>query len=64
MKTFRDLIIWQRSKDLVKAVYLLSGKLPKEEVFGLTGQMRRAAVSIPSNIAEGILRVTLFVFCE
>jgi len=58
MKTYRDLIVWQKSKDLVIAVYKLTEKFPKEEQFGLTSQMRRSAVSIPSNIAEGKLRGT------
>ena len=47
---------WQRSIGLVKDVYQLTGKFPKSEMFGLTSQMRRAAVSIPANIAEGYSR--------
>ena len=53
MEDYRDLIVWQKSMDLVKEIYLQTGKLPNCEMFGLTNQMRRAAVSIPSNIAEG-----------
>ncbi|MEC9374717.1 MAG: four helix bundle protein [Planctomycetota bacterium] len=53
VRTFRDLIAWQRSMTLAAKVYELTGAMPKEERFGLTLQMRRAAVSIPSNIAEG-----------
>ena len=53
MKDYRELIVWQRSMDLVEQVYRLAKCLPKEEVYGLSDQMRRAAVSIPSNIAEG-----------
>jgi len=53
MKTYRDLIVWQKSILLVKKIYLLSRKLPEEEKFGLSSQMRRSSVSIPSNIAEG-----------
>src|SRR5689334_14188487 len=49
---FRDLHVWQRGMDLVVAVYRLSAGFPKSELYGLTGQMRRAAVSIPSNVAE------------
>ena len=49
----KELLVWQRSMQLVKEVYLLTEKLPKSELFGLTSQMRRSAVSIPSNIAEG-----------
>jgi len=51
--SYKDLIVWQRSMDLVVAVYKLTEKLPKSEIYGLTSQMSRAAVSIPSNIAEG-----------
>jgi four helix bundle protein len=50
---FRDLMVWQKAMDLARNVYLETEKLPKTEVFGLLVQMRRAAVSIPSNIAEG-----------
>ncbi len=52
-KNYSDLIAWQKAMNLVEAVYLASRELPKEELYGLTIQMRRAAVSIPSNIAEG-----------
>ena len=51
--SFRDLVVWQKSVDLVTEIYRLSKKFPKDELFGLTSQIRRAAVSIPSNIAEG-----------
>jgi four helix bundle protein len=50
---YRDLIVWQKAMDLARAVYRETDKLPKTEVFGLLVQMRRAAVSVPSNIAEG-----------
>lgn len=56
MHTYKDLIVWQKSIELVTEVYKLTDKFPKEEVYGLTSQIRRAAVSIPSNIAEGKLR--------
>jgi four helix bundle protein len=56
MRDFRKLKIWQQGIQLVKEVYLLSGLLPKEEKYGLKSQMCRAAVSIPSNIAEGCSR--------
>ena len=52
-KTYQDLIAWQRAMDLVEAVYRESAAMPPEERFGLTAQMRRAAVSVPANIAEG-----------
>ena len=55
-KHFRDLIVWQKSMDLVVLVYDLVKYLPLDERFGLSDQMRRAAVSIPSNIAEGQAR--------
>jgi four helix bundle protein len=51
--SFRDLRVWQEAMDLVSEVYTCTTKFPKEELYGLTSQMRRAAVSVPSNIAEG-----------
>ena len=56
VRTFRDLIAWQKGKELAKLVYVATRQMPEEERFGLTNQMRRAAVSIPSNIAEGHAR--------
>ncbi len=50
---YRELIAWQKAMDLVKAVYKTTNNFPKEEIYGLTSQIRRAAVSVPSNIAEG-----------
>jgi four helix bundle protein len=52
-RNFRELLVWQRSMQLTKEVYRQTAALPKSEIFGLQSQMRRAAVSIPSNIAEG-----------
>ena len=52
-ESYRDLIAWQRAKSLALDVYLFTRKFPKDEIYGLTSQMRRAAVSVPSNIAEG-----------
>ena len=57
-KTFQELIVWQRAHDLVLDVYRATCRFPKEELFALTQQMRRAAVSIPANIAEGFPRRT------
>lgn len=53
---YRDLIVWQKSMDLVVLIYKLTKEFPDEEKFGLTSQMRRCTVSIPSNIAEGSRR--------
>lgn len=52
-KNYRDLIAWQKAMELVAETYKTTQSLPKEEIYGLVSQMRRAAVSIPSNIAEG-----------
>lgn len=59
IESYKDLKVWQRSIELVKEVYKISSELPKSELYGLTSQMRRAAVSIPSNIAEGYKRRNL-----
>lgn len=56
--SYQDLTVWQRSIELVETVYELTSHLPKEELFGLSSQMRRSAVSVPSNIAEGRYRGT------
>ena len=56
VKTYRELVAWQKGMQLAKEIYLQTRKMPSEERFGLTMQMRRAAVSIPSNIAEGFGR--------
>lgn len=56
--SYRDLIVWQRAIELTTAMYTLTEKFPKNEQYGLTSQMRRAAVSIASNIAEGRNRST------
>ena len=53
MKTIRDLLIWQKAMSLVTKTYQITQKFPKEELFGLTSQIRRSAISLPSNIAEG-----------
>ena len=57
MKSHKDLIVWQKSMDHVAAIYVATRTFPKEELFGIVSQMRRAAVSIPSNIAEGYGRL-------
>lgn len=53
MKTHKDLHVWQKAMDLVVDVYEITNRLPQSELYGLTSQIRRSAVSIPSNIAEG-----------
>lgn len=58
VKSHKDLIIWQRAIELIAKVYELTAPFPKSELYGLTGQVRRAAVSIAANIAEGHARDT------
>ena len=53
IKSHKDLNVWKESMDLVEDIYSISKNFPKEEMYGLTSQMRRCAVSVPSNIAEG-----------
>ena len=55
-KSFRDLIVWQKSRDLAVLTYKLTEKFPQSEIYGLTSQMRRAVISISSNIAESYHR--------
>lgn len=57
-KDYKDLVVWQKSLELVKDVYKTTASFPTEERFGLISQMRRCAISIPSNIAEGSIRKT------
>jgi four helix bundle protein len=56
--SFRDLIVWQRAIQLSTAIYRLTADFPKEEIYGLTSQLRRAGVSVASNIAEGYGRAS------
>ena len=58
LKSFKELNVWQKSYDLCLKAYRITSKFPKDERFGLTSQIRRSAVSIPSNIAEGYGRKT------
>ncbi|MER9877875.1 four helix bundle protein [Mesorhizobium sp. M0118] len=51
--SYRDLIVWQQAMDLTVAIYQVTRTWPKDEIYGLTGQVRRAATSVPANIAEG-----------
>lgn len=64
MRSFKELEVWKTSRILVKETYLLTAKLPKAEEYGLTSQIRRCAVSIPSNIAEGSARESQKDFCR
>jgi four helix bundle protein len=64
VRNYTELFAWQKGIDLVEAVYLLSAAFPKEEIYGLTAQLRRAAVSVPSNIAEGQGRWTTGEFVQ
>jgi four helix bundle protein len=52
MRGYRDLVVWQKAMELVTDVYRVTSDFPKYELYGLTGQIRRAAVSVPSNLAE------------
>lgn len=56
INSYKELIVWQKSMELVKIIYLLTDQFPKDELYGLASRMQRAAVAIPSNIAEGYLR--------
>lgn len=64
INSHKDLIVWQKSIFLCKSIYKLTEKFPKGEIYGLTSQMRRCAVSIPSNIAEGRSRGTRKDFAQ
>ena len=55
---YQDLEVWKKSIELVKSIYILTHNFPEDEKYGLTSQIRRAVVSIPSNIAEGSARTT------
>jgi four helix bundle protein len=61
---YRDLVVWQKDIELAREIYLLTKNLPSDEKFGLVSQMRRAAVSVPSNIAEGQARHTTGEFIQ
>ena len=58
METHKDLRVWQQSIEMVTSIYMMTQSFPKEETFGLVSQLRRASVSVPSNIAEGYARGT------
>ena len=64
MRAFRDLKIWQKAHELALGVYAATGDFPREETYGLTSQLRRAATSVPANIAEGCGRHTAADFAR
>ena len=64
VRSYRDLVVWQRAMTLAEQVYEITKSFPKEEIYGLTSQMRRAAVSIASNVAEGHARQTRGEFLQ
>jgi len=59
MQTYKELIVWQKAFSLTKEIYKITEKFPRSEIYGLSSQMRRAAVSIVSNIAEGFVRKSI-----
>src|SRR5258708_7639233 len=58
VRSFRELVVWQKAMGLAETIYTVTRAWPREEIYGLTSQIRRAAVSVPSNIAEGQGRMT------
>ena len=63
-QSYKDLVVWQKGIELAKRIYALTRRFPNEEKFGLTSQMRRAAISVPSNVAEGQARRTTPEFIQ
>lgn len=64
VKSYEELLVWQQAMQLAERIYVLTDQMPADERFGLTAQVRRAAVSVPSNIAEGQGRVTTGEFVQ
>lgn len=64
INSHKDLIVWKKSMDLVIEIYKITDYFPKSEIYGIVSQMRRASISIPSNIAEGKKRGTRKDFCH
>ena len=64
VRSYKELIVWQKAVELVADVYSATGQFPREEIYGLTSQLRRSAVSVPSNIAEGQGRATKGEFIQ
>jgi len=59
LESYKELIVWKKSIQLVKIIYRITSEFPKTEIYGMISQMRRASISIPSNIAEGYKRINL-----
>jgi four helix bundle protein len=64
IRDYRDLIVWKEAMDIAEQVYLLTRAFPREEMFGMTSQMRRCAASVPANIAEGFGRAQRRTFVQ
>ena len=64
MQNYKELVVWQKAMELVSDVYRVTAAFPREELYGLTSQLRRSAVSVPSNIAEGQGRATRGEFIQ
>jgi len=64
LKSYKELIVWQKSIQLVKEIFILTDKFPKSEMYGLISQIRRATISIPSNIAEGYGRKSIKEYAQ
>ncbi len=64
MQSYKELLVWQQAMELVSAIYRATKMFPREELYGLTSQLRRSAVSVPSNIAEGQGRATRGEFIQ
>jgi four helix bundle protein len=64
IKDYRDLLIWKKGIELTKEIYNITSRFPSNEMYGLTSQLQRASVSIPSNIAEGQARQRSAEFCQ
>src|SRR5690606_5785100 len=63
-RNHKDLVVWQKAMSLARTIHVLTRSFPPEELFGITSQLRRAAVSIPGNIAEGAARATTREFIQ
>lgn len=64
INSFKELIVWQRAMELTKEIYQVTEAFPKSEIYALSSQIRRSAISIPSNIAEGNKRGTVKDYCQ